>query len=427
VTAFFASPANHKSKLVRANLGRLVRRYAADGTTLGYRAAHTLLAALPASGRSALYEDLDRGLAERAVGLPSVGQGGLFDALAAPGAEAPKPTRKYEPLTPELTVLIRAAWEESPTSAARTRLALRAGVATARDRVHADLADPKTPRPLVLERLATLDELGTDSCVPVVLGRLASDRADVQLLALSVLGRADGPGTGDAILKAYPSLPQPTQARARDVLFGRKDWARAFLAAVEAGTVAPADVPVEQVRLLALFGDPGIDAAVRKHWGTVTPGTPEEKLAEVRRFNNDLRAGTGDAARGKLLFAKTCGTCHKLFGEGGAVGPDLTTFSRADTAALLASVVDPGAVVRAQYVQYAVHTLDGGVRTGVLAEQDGASVTLIDAQAQKTRIPRDRIDTLKELPTSLMPEKLLDPLTPQERRDLFRYLQQPGK
>jgi hypothetical protein len=28
------------------------------------------------------------------------------------------------------------------------------------------------------------------------------------------------------------------------------------------------------------------------------------------------------------------------------------------------------------------------------------------------------------LPTSLMPEKLLDPLTPQERRDLFRYLQQ---
>ena len=36
-------------------------------------------------------------------------------------------------------------------------------------------------------------------------------------------------------------------------------------------------------------------------------------------------------------------------------------------------------------------------------------------------------ESLRELPTSLMPEKLLDPLTPQERRDLFRYLQQPGK
>jgi putative heme-binding domain-containing protein len=196
---------------------------------------------------------------------------------------------------------------------------------------------------------------------------------------------------------------------------------------VDVGKVAPAGVPVEQVRLLSLLGDPAIDAAVRKHWGSVKPGSPEEKLAEVRRFANDLRAGPGDPTRGKALFTKHCAVCHQLFGEGGTVGPDLTTTSRADTPALLASIVDPSAVVRAQYVQFAVHTADGVVRTGIIADQDGASVTLIDAKAEKTRIPRERIDTLKELPTSLMPEKLLDPLTPQERRDLFRYLQQPGK
>jgi putative heme-binding domain-containing protein len=217
------------------------------------------------------------------------------------------------------------------------------------------------------------------------------------------------------------------RSKARGVLFGRAEWAKAFLAAVEAGTIPAADVPVEQVRLLALLDDPAVDAAVRKHWGAVRPGTPEEKLAEVRRFNNDLRAGPGDPARGKELFAKHCGVCHRLFGEGGTVGPDLTTTSRADTPWLLASIVDPGAVVRAQYVQYAVHTTDGTVRTGVIAEQDGASLTLVDAKAEKVRIPRERIDALKELPTSLMPEKLLDPLTPQERRDLFRYLQQPGR
>jgi putative heme-binding domain-containing protein len=224
-------------------------------------------------------------------------------------------------------------------------------------------------------------------------------------------------------VKAYPSLPAAIKPRAREVLFGRKEWARSFLALVDAGKVPPAEVPVEQVRLLALLGDKEIDAAVRKHWGQVKPGTPEEKLAEVRRFSNDLRAGPGDAAKGKLLFAKHCGVCHKLFGEGGAVGPDITNTSRGDTAWLLASVVDPSAVIRAQYVQVAVRTTDEVVRSGIVAEQDGASVTLVDAKGEKARIPRDRIDSIRDLPTSLMPEKLLDALAPQERRDLFKYLQ----
>jgi cytochrome c553 len=36
---------------------------------------------------------------------------------------------------------------------------------------------------------------------------------------------------------------------------------------------------------------------------------------------------------------------------------------------------------------------------------------------------RDQIDEMKASPVSLMPEKLLDTLSEQELRDLFRYLQ----
>src|SRR5262249_39799864 len=142
-------------------------------------------------------------------------------------------------------------------------------------------------------------------------------------------------------------------------------------------------------------------------------------------FATALRPGKGDAALAKVPSAKHCATCHKLFGEGGTVGPDLTNTSRADTAWLLANIVDPSAVIRAQYVPVAVQTTDETVHTGIIAEQDAASITLVDAKAEKTRIARDRIASVRELSTSLMPEKLLDPLTPQERRDLFRYIQQP--
>jgi putative heme-binding domain-containing protein len=370
--------------------------------------------------------DLDRGLAERAVGLPLVGQGGLFDTIAAPETAPPKP-RKYEPITAELKEFISQLWQVARTSELTTRLALRAGIGEARDRVHDDIASSKTPQQFLVERLSLLEELGNPACITVVQPHLTSLDAEVQKRVLAVLARFGGTDTGDAIVKAYPTMSVALKLRAREILFSRKEWAKAFLVTVDAGKVQPADVPVEQVRLLALLGDKDIDATVRKHWGSVKPGTPEEKLAEIRRFTNDLRAGTGDATNGKALFTKHCGTCHKLFGDGGAVGPDITNTSRGDTAWLLASIVDPNAVIRAQYVQVAIRTTDEIVRTGIIAEQDGASITLVDAKGEKTRIARDRVESIRDLPTSLMPEKLLDALSPQERRDLFRYLQQPGK
>ncbi len=425
VVAFFARPERNRV-LFQANLARLVRRYAAEGTTLGYDAAARLISSRPAVDQKTLFEHLDRGLAERAVGPAAVGQGGLFEALAAPPGDIPPPRRKVEPATDELKTLIWQTWRRGSSSPLLTRLAYRIGEGPV-EQIRQELADPNTPRQLLLERLELLEEVGTEADTRAVLPHLASKDAAVQARALAVLGRAGGVGVGEAVVAAYPALPAALKPRARQAVFARREWARDFLALVDAGTVAPVDVPVEQVRLLALLGDAGIDAAVRKHWGRVTPGTAEEKLAEVRRFSNDLRAGPGDVARGKALFTRHCGACHKLFGEGGAVGPDLTNTSRADTAWLLTSVVDPSAVVRAQYVPVAVRTDDGVVRTGIVAEQDGASLTLVDTRAERVRVPRDRVESVRDLPVSLMPEKLLDPLTPQDRRDLFRYLQQPGR
>ena len=109
----------------------------------------------------------------------------------------------------------------------------------------------------------------------------------------------------------------------------------------------------------------------------------------MRRLNNDLRAGPGDRVRGKELFGKHCATCHKLFGEGGEIGPDLTGTARGDTPALLANIVDPGALVRTPYLQYAAVTISGRIVSGLLVAQDGAGVTLVDAQNQRTTLPRD--------------------------------------
>jgi hypothetical protein len=62
---------------------------------------------------------------------------------------------------------------------------------------------------------------------------------------------------------------------------------------------------------------------------------------------------------------------------------------------------------------------------GILADQTGAGVTLLTAENKRINVPNDEIEELTESEVSLMPERILEALTPQERRDLFSYLQQP--
>jgi hypothetical protein len=60
----------------------------------------------------------------------------------------------------------------------------------------------------------------------------------------------------------------------------------------------------------------------------------------------------------------------------------------------------------------------------LLAEQDAASITILDAKNERVKVSRDEIDTLEETDVSLMPERILDSLTPQQLCDLITYLQE---
>src|SRR5262249_38236792 len=185
----------------------------------------------------------------------------------------------------------------------------------------------------------------------------------------------------------------------------------------------PNDASPERLRVVALHRDRALDDLVRKHWGNIQPGTPEEKLAEMRRLSNDLRAAEGSPAAGQALFRKHCANCHKLFDEGETIGPDLTHANRKDRDYLLASIVDPSAVIRKEYLAHNVQTKDGRLLRGLLADQPAAALTLLDDKNQRPKVARDRIESIQESPVSLMPDNLLKDLKPQELRDLFSSLQ----
>ena len=73
-----------------------------------------------------------------------------------------------------------------------------------------------------------------------------------------------------------------------------------------------------------------------------------------------------------------------------------------------------------------MQTTDGRVVTGLIADQDAGSVTLLTAKNERVRLARGEIASLDESPQSLMPENIVEQLSPQELRDLFAWLQQPA-
>src|SRR5262249_47905923 len=245
----------------------------------------------------------------------------------------------------------------------------------------------------------------------------------VQLAALGTLQRFDQDEIAAALLQAYPRMDSRLRTRTCEVLLSRKNWALKFLQAIERGQFAANDVAVEQLRAISLHQDKQLHTLVRKHWGNIQAGTPEEKLAEMRRLSNDLRAGSGNADRGRELFKKHCAACHRLFGEGNLLGPDLTHANRKDRDYLLVSIVDPSAVIRKEYLGYNVQTRDGRLLTRLMAEQTPNGVPRLGANNERTTIARAQIEAVQESPVSLMPENLLKDLKPQELRDLFSYLQ----
>jgi putative membrane-bound dehydrogenase-like protein len=399
VLKLFAAAEAWKAPLVRdAILERLTRRYAAEGGEAGYTACARLLASAPAAERGRMLAALDQGLRDR----PAV-------AAKLPSA---------------LTEQLDALWKDGTSDATLIRLSARLGRQAAHDRAVALATDPKAPRDTRLAMVQTLAEVGEPACVAPLLELLGGSEPEVlQIAVLDALQRFEREQIAAALLRHYPKSSSRLRARMAEVLLSRKAWAKAFLGAIDAGRFAAKDVTTEQLRVVALHKDRSLDDLVRKHWGNVRPATPGEKLAEVRRLNNDLRAGAGNVTAGRALFRKHCATCHKLFGEGESVGPDLTHANRKDRDYLLVSTVDPSAVIRKEHLAYNVQTTDGRSLTGLLVEQTPNAVTLLDGKNQRTKIARDKIESMQESPVSLMPEDLLKELKPQELRDLFSYLQ----
>jgi putative membrane-bound dehydrogenase-like protein len=137
-------------------------------------------------------------------------------------------------------------------------------------------------------------------------------------------------------------------------------------------------------------------------------------------------AAAGDASRGAPLFERTCLVCHALGGRGESVGPPLDGAGARGIDSLLAAVLEPSSAVEAGYRELRVELVDETSVVGRLLAESDDSLTIqptSSAGASEPRvIDRAEIARVRWSKLSIMPEGLLESLTPADAGDLLAYL-----
>ncbi|NND50140.1 MAG: c-type cytochrome, partial [Rhizobiales bacterium] len=241
-----------------------------------------------------------------------------------------------------------------------------------------------------------------------------------RILAATIVGRID---LDDAQQKACTELAAvagPLEIGALLDAFGADATPATLDRLADSLATAPGRFSLESASVKTLFGD----------LPTAQPLIEELEAAETGRGQrlDELAAAIaghqGDAERGKAAFTKaTCAVCHKAKGEGGVIGPELTTIGAIRSERdLLEAIAFPSATYAREYEPFVVTLKDGSVKLGRIGEDAEESLELIDAQGVATRIPAAQIASREMAPVSLMPPGLERMLGDAELADLVAYL-----
>jgi putative heme-binding domain-containing protein len=225
------------------------------------------------------------------------------------------------------------------------------------------------------------------------------------------------------LFRILPGAGAPRRSRIVDVLVSRAEGAELLVNALEDRTILPNDVSALQARQVFSLDDDDLAKRMEMAWG-VSRSAREDLQLRIQDWKSRLtpeELSRADLADGQVVFARACASCHKMFGQGGDLGPELTGSNRSNLDYLLENILDPNAVIPIDAQAVLVTLKDGQVFTGVGGLERGNQVTL-RSPAGIMQWPAAKVLSVRPLGFSLMPEGILDSLSAGESRNLIGWL-----
>ncbi|MCR9199030.1 MAG: plastocyanin/azurin family copper-binding protein [Planctomycetaceae bacterium] len=174
------------------------------------------------------------------------------------------------------------------------------------------------------------------------------------------------------------------------------------------------------------------------------PVEPKDPLGNTRKLVQNWKLDDFDkqtiktsisapTSLGERLFKEaTCLGCHKMNGQGGAVGPELTDVAKrwkGDHYGILREILEPSYRIEPKYAVKMVIDLDGKPTSGIVTAEDKKSISLLEnPEAKEPKvIMKDNIEEIIPSSTSMMPKALLDKFTREEILEILAYISRAGE
>ena len=253
--------------------------------------------------------------------------------------------------------------------------------------------------------------------LPVLEALLKED--GLRLDAIRAFRVIESPRAAEILIDRFSCFDPEAQRAAVESLAGRKSHAQALLGALEAKTIPREAVPVHTARTLSdMLGE-----AFSKKFGVEEPSGDKKALIErYKKLATPSAMAKADAAQGRMVYQQACIACHKMYGGGGTIGPDLTGSNRADLDYLLLNIIDPSGDIPDSYRMTTIQTKDEQVLVGTVVEEDPQKIVL-NMVGTKKIIGKNDVRSRTVSQVSMMPEGLLQVLKEEQVLNLFKYLQ----
>jgi putative heme-binding domain-containing protein len=283
------------------------------------------------------------------------------------------------------------------------------------------LADPTAP--MIQRKIAfgILADAKDPDATPLFVHLLDDNafRADV----IRLVAQLNLPGGSDLLIERFDSFTPRQRAAALDTLTQRESFALPLLGAIAQDKIDRQHLTAYYARALSNLQSEVVDKKLEAIWGRVNQ-TPEAVRNRIDQLATDYSTAPLWAfrvAEGAKHYQNLCASCHQPNQTGANLGPDLRGSGANGAGYFLENILDPNAVVGADFELTIVTKHDGQVLAGMIESQTD-SATTVRTITEAVTIPTADIKATTRVPQSMMPPGLLDTLNQRQIIELLKYL-----